>query len=157
MSEMVDTVDLVVVGGFHGRGRRSGKYGALLMAAYNPARDVFQTVCKLGSGFKDEDLEKLRPILSKHIIPHRHARVDSLIEPDVFFEPKEVLEVIGAEVTVSPTHTCGWDTVRRNFGLAIRLPRFTGRMRFDKSAEDATTTDEIVQMYKSQLKRVSAE
>jgi len=157
MSEMVDTVDLVVVGGFHGRGRRSGKYGALLMAAYNPARDVFQTVCKLGSGFKDEDLEKLRPILSKHIIPHRHARVDSLIEPDVFFEPKEVLEVIGAEVTVSPTHTCGWDTVRRNFGLAIRFPRFTGRMRFDKSAEDATTTDEIVQMYKSQLKRVSAE
>ncbi|MEM4826993.1 MAG: ATP-dependent DNA ligase, partial [Desulfurococcaceae archaeon] len=66
-SEMADTVDLVVVGAFYGRGRRGGKFGALLMAAYNPEEDVFETVCKVGSGFKDEDLDRLPEILKPYI------------------------------------------------------------------------------------------
>ncbi len=156
-SEMIDTVDLVIVGAFHGRGKRSGKYGALLMAAYNKEKDVFQTVCKVGSGFTDEDLEMFVNLLRPHIIPHRHARVDSIMEADVWVEPKIVLEIIGAEITISPTHTCGWDMARKNFGLAIRFPRYTGRLRDDKAPEDATTTDEIVEMYKRQLKKITEE
>jgi DNA ligase-1 len=35
-TELSDTVDLVVVGAFAGRGRRHGVYGALLLAAYDP-------------------------------------------------------------------------------------------------------------------------
>ncbi|MFQ6074246.1 MAG: ATP-dependent DNA ligase, partial [Candidatus Bathyarchaeia archaeon] len=58
-SEMTDTVDLVVVGAFHGRGKRGGTYGALLLAAYDPDEDVFKTVTKCGTGFTDEDLAKL--------------------------------------------------------------------------------------------------
>ena len=58
-SEMTDTVDLVVVGAFHGRGKRAGTYGALLLAAYNPDNDTFETVTKCGTGFTDEDLAKL--------------------------------------------------------------------------------------------------
>ncbi|MDJ0270902.1 MAG: ATP-dependent DNA ligase [Aigarchaeota archaeon] len=156
-SEMIDTVDLVIVGAFHGRGKRSGKYGALLMAAYNKEKDVFQTVCKVGSGFTDEDLEMFVNLLKPHIIPHRHARVDSIMEADVWVEPKIVLEIIGAEITISPTHTCGWDMARKNFGLALRFPRYTGRLRDDKAPEDATTTDEIVEMYKRQLKKIAEE
>jgi DNA ligase-1 len=45
-SEMTDTVDLVIVGAFHGRGKRAGTYGALLLAAYNPDNDTFETVTK---------------------------------------------------------------------------------------------------------------
>ena len=154
-SEMTDTVDLVVVGAFHGRGKRAGTYGALLLAVYNPEEDLFETVCKCGSGFTDADLEKIPKMMRPYIISHRHARVKSKLEADVWFEPKVVLEVIGAEITLSPVHTCAEGMIREESGLAIRFPRFTGRYRTDKSAEDATTVKEIIEMYRSQLKRIS--
>lgn len=153
-SEMIDTVDLVIVGAFHGRGRRSGKYGALLMAAYDPERDVFPSVCKVGSGFTDEDLEKLPGILERYKITHEHARVETGMEADVWFEPRVVLEIIGAEITLSPIHRAGWSIIKENTGLAIRFPRFTGRYRFDKAPEDATTVKELIEMYNSQLKKI---
>jgi len=155
-SEMMDTADLVVVGAFHGRGKRSGTYGALLMAAYNKQKDVFQSVCKVGSGFTDEDLQKLPELLEPYKIPHRHARVETGMEADIWFEPKLVLEIIGDEITISPIHRAGWGVIKEGFGLAIRFPRFTGRYRFDKAPEDATTTDEIIEMYHRQLKKIAA-
>ncbi len=152
---MTDTVDLVVVGAFHGRGKRGGTYGALLLAAYNSEEDTFQTITKCGTGFTDEDLAKLPKMMEKHKIPHRSPRVNSTLEADVWFEPKVVMEVIGAEITLSPIHTCAMNTIRNGSGLAIRFPRFTGNFRLDKAAEDATTTKEVVKMYRSQLKKVA--
>lgn len=155
-SEMTDTVDLVVVGAFHGRGKRAGTYGALLLAAYDPESDIFPTVTKCGTGFTDKDLAELPGKLGKYRISHKHPRVDSLIEADVWFTPGLVLETIGAEITLSPVHTCAWDRIRRESGLAIRFPRFTGNYRFDKAPEDATTVQEIVEMYQGRLRKVSA-
>ncbi|MEM3000407.1 MAG: ATP-dependent DNA ligase [Candidatus Bathyarchaeia archaeon] len=155
-SEMTDTVDLVVVGAFHGRGKRAGTYGALLLAAYNPETDTFETVTKCGTGFTDKDLAELPEMLRKHVIPRKHSRVQSTLEADVWFEPKLVLEILGAEITLSPIHTCAMDSIRKGSGLAIRFPRFTGKYRTDKAAEDATTSAEIVEMYRSQLKQISA-
>jgi DNA ligase-1 len=153
-SEMVDTVDLVVTGAFAGRGRRAGTYGALLMAGYDAATDTFKTVCKLGTGFDDETLEQLPTLLEEFAVPQIHPRVDSQIEADFWFIPAKVLEVVGSELTRSPSHTCGWGEIQEGAGLAIRFPRFTGRWRADKSAEDATTVKELIDMYKSQLKTV---
>jgi len=153
-SEMTDTVDLVIVGAFHGRGKRAGTYGALLLAAYDEGEDIFKTVTKCGTGFTDEDLEKLPKMMEKHRISHRHPRVQSTLEADVWFEPVVVIETIGAEITLSPIHTCAMDTIRKGIGLAIRFPRFTGNYRLDKSAEDATTVKEITEMYKNQLKKL---
>ncbi len=154
-SEMTDTVDFAVVGAFHGRGKRGGTYGALLLAAYDPDEDMFQTATRCGTGFTDDDLAKLPEMLNRHKIPHKSPRVNSTSEADVWFEPKIVIEVIGAEITLSPIHTCAMDIVRKGSGLAIRFPRFTGNFRPDKAAEDATTTKEIVEMYRSQLKKVT--
>jgi len=154
-SEMTDTVDLVVIGAFHGRGKRAGTYGALLLAAYNPDTDIFETVTKCGTGFTDEDLAKLPKMMQKHVIAHKHPRVQSMIEADVWFEPVVVLEILGAEITLSPIHTCAMDVIRKGSGLAIRFPRFTGNYRVDKAAEDATTVSEIVEMYQKQLKKIS--
>jgi DNA ligase-1 len=154
-SEMTDTVDLVVVGAFYGRGKRAGTYGALLLAAYNSDNDTFETVTKCGTGFTDEDLAKLPEMMRKHVIAHKHSRVNSIIEADVWFEPVVVIEVLGAEITLSPIHTCAMDSIRKGSGLAIRFPRFTGNYRIDKAAEDATTTEEIVEMYKRQLKKIA--
>jgi len=154
-SEMTDTVDLVVVGAFHGRGKRAGAYGALLLAAYDPENDTFETVTKCGTGFTDEDLAKLPKMLAKHVVKRKHPRVNSTLEADVWFEPVAVIEVLGAEITLSPIHTCGMDSVRKGSGLAVRFPRFTGNYRVDKSPEDATTSSEILEMYRRQLKRIS--
>jgi DNA ligase-1 len=155
-SEMTDTVDLVVVGAFHGRGKRAGTYGALLLAAYNHEADTFETVTKCGTGFTDEDLKKLPELLQRHMVPRRHSRVQSKLEADVWFEPKVVLEVLGAEITLSPIHVCALDSIRKGSGLAIRFPRFTGKYRTDKAAEDATTSAEVTEMYRNQLKQISA-
>ena len=147
-----DTIDLVIVGAFAGRGKRAGTYGALLMAAYDKDADLFRTVCKLGTGFDDVTLAALPERLAPHIVPHRSARVDSKLEADAWFEPSVVLEVLGAEITLSPVHTAGQDLVRSGAGLAIRFPRFTGNWREDKGAEDATTVQEITEMYERQQK-----
>ena len=149
-SELADTVDLVIVGAFNGRGKRAGTYGALLLAAYDKAKDEFCTVCKLGSGFSDEELFSLPEKLGDAKVDHKPARVNSLIEPDVWFEPKYVIEIKGAEITLSPTHTAAFGIIKQGSGLAIRFPRTTGRWRTDKAPEDATTTDELVEMYQSQ-------
>ncbi len=156
-AEVQDTFDLVPVGAFAGRGKRAGSYGALLMAVYNEKGDVFETLCKLGSGFTDEDLAKLPKILEKHLIKHKHSRVSSMMEPDTWFTPSMVLEVAADEITLSPLHTCGRDLVRSGSGLALRFPRFTGKWRDDKSPEDATTSQETLEMYKKQLKKIEAE
>lgn len=156
-AEVQDTFDLVPVGAFAGRGRRAGSYGALLMAVYNQESDVFDTICKLGSGFTDQDLANLPKMLESVLDKQRHPRVNSLMQPDVWFIPSVVMEVAADEITVSPLHTCGWDAVRPASGLALRFPRFTGNWRKDKAPEDATTSREVLEMYKKQLKKIEAE
>lgn len=155
-SEMTDTVDLVVVGAFYGRGKRGGKLSSLLMAAYNPETDTFRTVCKVATGFTDEELERMQDMLKNYIIPHKHPRVDSRTTPDVWIEPSIVAEILGAELTLSPMHTCCLGRVRSGVGISIRFPRFI-RWRTDKAPEDATTENELYEMYRRQLRRVEEE
>jgi DNA ligase-1 len=152
-SEMEDTADLVPVGAFAGHGKRKGKYGALLMAAYNKDMDRFETVCKLGTGFSDEMLEKMTAELAAQIIPERHARVESTMKADFWLVPSVVYEVLGAEITLSPIHTAGFGKIRTCSGLAIRFPRLR-QVRTDKGPEDATTVLELIGMYERQLKKV---
>jgi DNA ligase 1 len=148
-TELSDTLDLVVVGALAGRGRRAGIYGALLLAAYDPAADRFQTVCKCGTGFSDADLAALPARLAPLQRPDRPARVDARRKADVWFEPGLVVEVLGAELTLSPTHTAGWGQLKEDAGLALRFPRFTGRWRDDKAPEDATTVEEVLGLYRA--------
>jgi DNA ligase-1 len=154
-SEMADTVDLVVVGGFYGRGKRGGSYGALLLAAYDKDNGKFQTLCKCGSGFTDNDLKGFPSKLGSSKLRQRSSQVDSKISADVWFNPYLVLEITGDEITLSPVHTACENELRKNTGLAIRFPRFTGRYRLDKSPEDASTTKEILGMYNNQLKKIA--
>ncbi len=146
-TELSDTADLVVVGAFAGRGRRRGVYGALLLAAYDPAADVFAAVTKCGTGFSDAELAALPARLAPLARPQRPARVDARQQPDVWFEPGLVLEILSAELTLSPNYTAGWGQIKEQTGLAMRFPRFTGRWRDDKAARDATTTGELIDLY----------
>jgi DNA ligase-1 len=151
-SELADTLDLVIVGALYGRGRRVGKYGALLLAAYDHRSDTFRSICKVGTGFTDKSLVDFYSNLEKHIIKHRHPRVDTRMEMDVWFEPKIVIEVVASEITLSPSHTAGMNSIRQNYGLALRFPKFTGKIRDDKNAEDVTTVEELISIYKRQIR-----
>jgi len=137
----------------HGKGRRVGKYGALLLATYDAERDVFCTICKVGTGFTDNVLIDLTDKLNKHIIKHKHSRVESgNTKMDTWFEPKIVLEILSPEITLSPVYTTAINRIKSGYGLALRFPKFTGKIREDKSAEDATTVKDIFEIYRSQLK-----
>jgi DNA ligase 1 len=148
-TELADTVDLVVVGAYIGRGRRRGTYGAVLLAAYDPDAEVYKTVGRCGTGFSDTELSALPTRLAPLRRTQRPVRVDSRVPADVWFEPSLVLEVLVAELTLSPNHTAGWGQLKDQAGLSMRFPRFTGRWRDDKEAQDATTTQQLIDLYRT--------
>ncbi|MHA1648751.1 MAG: ATP-dependent DNA ligase [Candidatus Helarchaeota archaeon] len=155
-SKMVDSIDVVVVGAYWGRGKRARTYGALLCAILDEKEQKYKTICKVGSGFTDENLAGFIEKFEKNKMDIKPSKVISIIkpEPDIWFEPKFVMEVIGDELTLSPTHTAGFNSIRQNSGLAIRFPRFL-RWREDKSPADITTESEVIDMYNQQLKQIS--
>lgn len=151
-AQLGDTLDLVVVGAFDGHGRRKGTYGALLMAVYNKKTDTFETLCKLGTGFTDDVLFNLPRRFSELTREKIPPRVESSIVADHWIYPEVVMEIVGAEITLSPIHTCGFEKIEKGSGLALRFPRFSGRWREDKKPEDATSTQEVLEMYSEQIK-----
>jgi DNA ligase-1 len=147
-----DSVDLVIVGAMYGRGRRTGVYGAVLASAYDPVNDTYPTVCKIGTGFTDEVFLEFKERLDALQLDRRDPKVLSDIEADVWFQPAVVIEVLGDEITISPTHPAGRGQVEGG-GLAIRFPRFTGRWRDDKEANQATTVADLIEAFESQRGR----
>ncbi|HEX5358752.1 MAG TPA: ATP-dependent DNA ligase [Candidatus Nitrosotalea sp.] len=156
-NELGDSLDLVVVGAFYGRGRRTGRYGALLLSAYDDKTDEFPSICKVGTGFTDESLDQFYQILSDKITVKKDPRIQSGLEADVWFEPEIVIEIVASEITLSPIHKVAMDKIRKGSGLALRFPKFTGKIRFEKTSENATSIDEIVTLYNSQKRVVQDE
>jgi DNA ligase-1 len=152
---LADSIDGVVIGGFHGRGRRAGGFGALLLAAYDPDKGTYESFCKVGSGFDDATLKALPERLAPYLATERPPGVETGLEPDQWITPGLVLEVRGAELSLSPNHRAGVGKVRPEAGFALRFPRFTGRFRDDKGPEQATTTEELLRLYKTQVRRES--
>lgn len=152
-TELADTFDLVVVGAMHGRGMRAGTFGSLLVAAFNPQTNKYESFTKVGSGFSDTELAQLPKLLKPYRLPAKHRLVETGVKADVWFEPALVMEVTGAQLTVSPVHTVAKDKVKKG-GLALRFPRFL-RWRDDKGPEQATTAQEIYELYRGPKGRKS--
>ena len=151
-NELGDSLDLIVIGAYFGRGRRTGLYGTLLLATYNPEKDSFPSICKVGTGFSDESLDQLYQILSNKVTLKKNPRIVSEMEADIWFEPELILEIVGSEITLSPIHKTGLNLVRKSSGFALRFPKFTGKIRHEKAVEDASTDDEVFALYKIQSK-----
>jgi DNA ligase-1 len=147
-----DSFDLTVIGALLGRGKRTGYYGALLLASYDPNSNTFQSICKVGSGFSDQDLELIYNELKTYIVKEKHSNIITNMKMDVWFKPKLVLEIIASEITLSPSHTAAFGLIRDNFGLALRFPKYSGKIRYDKNPEDSTNSDEVIKLYKRQVK-----
>ena len=151
-NELGDSLDLIVIGAYFGRGRRTGLYGTLLLGTYNPEKDNFPSICKVGTGFTDESLDQLYQILSNKVTVKKNPRITSEMEADVWFEPELVLEIAAQEITLSPIHKTGLDLIRKDYGFALRFPKFTGKIRYEKAVEDASTGEEVSALYMRQSK-----
>ncbi|KAI8336881.1 ATP-dependent DNA ligase [Choanephora cucurbitarum] len=152
LSTVGDSMDLVVIGAFHGRGKRTSVYGAFLLACYDPETEEYQTICKIGTGFSDENLQLFYNTLKDHVIeqPKRfYCLGENPVKPDIWFEPCQVWEVKCADLSVSPRYMAGVGRVDPSKGISLRFPRFI-RVRDDKDPEDSTSSEQICQFYYDQ-------
>lgn len=156
LSGVGDSLDLVVLGAYHGKGKRTSVYGAFLLACYNPNSDVYETVCNIGTGFSEQVLEDLHAQLSAITIdrpkPFYAHSAGGQHQPDVWFEPRFVWEVKTADLTLSPRYKAGAKEgvdPEGNKGISLRFPRFI-RVRDDKKPDAATSSRQVAEMYRKQ-------
>ncbi|KAM3559401.1 hypothetical protein MY1884_003472 [Beauveria asiatica] len=156
LSGVGDSLDLVVLGAYHGRGKRTSVYGAFLLACYNPSSDTYETVCNIGTGFSEQVLEELHASLSALVIdrpkPFYAHSPGNQHQPDVWFEPRHVWEVKTADLTLSPRYKAGCHEgvdPAGGKGISLRFPRFI-KTRDDKKPAEATSSRQVAEMYRKQ-------
>ena len=155
LSGIGDSLDLVVLGAYFGKGKRTSVYGAFLLACYNSGQECYETVCNIGTGFSEAILEHLHAALKDHVIDkpkpfYAHSPVPK-DQPDVWFEPRFVWEVKTADLTLSPRYKAGCDALgdASGKGISLRFPRFI-QERADKRPEQATGSRMVVELYQKQ-------
>jgi len=149
-----DSVDVVPIGGYKGRGKRTGVYGAFLLAVYDQQSGEFQTCCKIGTGLSDADLSQHFEFFKDHIISQKRIDYDvhDSLTPDDWFDAVQVWEIQAADLSISPIHSSG-NTLREDGkGIGLRFPRFM-RIRDDKNPEDATSSEQILGLFEDQFKQ----
>ncbi|EAN31294.1 DNA ligase I ATP-dependent (dnl1) family protein [Theileria parva strain Muguga] len=151
---LADSVDLVPIGAFFGKGKRISVFGSYLLAVYDPMQEVYQALCKTGTGFTDQALKDLHDSLQKDITKTKPSFYDvsEKMEPDVWFLPKKVWECKAADLSLSPVYTAANRLNANEKGIGLRFPRFL-RVREDKKPEEATTSDQIFDMYMNQFNK----
>ena len=155
LSGVGDSLDLVVLGAYYGKGKRTSVYGAFLLACYQGTSQTYETVCNIGTGFSDVVLEALHAELSGLVIDkpkpfYSHSTVPK-DQPDVWFEPRCVWEVKTADLTLSPRYKAasGLGIDGSGKGISLRFPRFI-KTRDDKKPDQATTSRMVAEMYQKQ-------
>jgi len=79
-----DSLDLVPIAAWFGKGKRKGAYGAYLLACYDYDDDQYQSVCKIGTGFSDEDLTTLAAAHKDAVIDVSQAYLKHGLATNVF-------------------------------------------------------------------------
>ncbi|KAH8970003.1 hypothetical protein BDL97_02G063400 [Sphagnum fallax] len=151
MTSTGDSLDLVPIGAFYGRGKRVGVYGAFLLACYDEDREEFQSICKIGTGFSEAVLEERSTTLRSHVIdqPKSYYRYGETIGVDVWFDEVEVWEVKAADLSISPVHRAAIGLVDSSKGISLRFPRLV-RLREDKTPVEATSAEQVAELYRAQ-------
>ena len=139
-TDVLDTVDVVVMGYFYGKGVRSEfGIGGFLVGIYDTESNSFKSISKIGSGLTDEEWVKIKEDCDK-ISVHEKPKdfdVNKDMYPDIWVKPQIVVTVRADEVSISPIHTAT---------IALRFPRLIS-FREDKSPFDTTNLEEIKVIY----------
>ena len=156
MDGVGDSIDVVVVGAWYGKGKRTGNYGTFLLACYNDENEEFETIGKVGTGFSDEDLDSHFKQLKEHVIesprPYYKFGEGGKNEPEVWFDTAVVWEIKVADWSLSPVHKAAVALSENNKGISFRFPRFL-RIRDDRTPTTATTSNEIYDLYQKQFEK----
>ena len=139
--KLKDTIDLVLIGAFYGKGRRTGVYGTYIGAVYNPENDNFIAFTRFFSGITDELSKFLTRDLEEYKVEKKPKNVICEDKPDVWLKPEVVMEITGDEITISDKFA--------TLGYSMRFPVFE-RMRPEKGPKDITTVNEIKELYETQ-------
>jgi DNA ligase-1 len=132
LKAVMETLDLIVIGGEWGEGKRSHLLSSYELACSDPYSGKLLPVGRVATGFTDEDLEELTQLFKPLIIYQEGKKVT--------FQPKYVFEVAYQEIQKSPKYESGY---------ALRFPRFI-RLRDDKDVEEADTIDRIERLFNTQ-------
>ncbi|MHA1488393.1 MAG: ATP-dependent DNA ligase [Promethearchaeota archaeon] len=139
--KLKDSVDVVLVGAFYGKGRRTGVYGTYIGAVYDPINDRFEAFTRIASGWTDEIMDSLMKEIKPYEVRTKPKEVICNDKPDVWIKPEIVIEIIGDEITISNKSP--------SLGYSLRFPVYQ-RMRPEKGPKDITVVKEIQELYESQ-------
>lgn len=129
---VMDTLDLVVIGGEWGSGKRKNKIGSYVLACFDNIKNVYLEIGRVGTGLSDELLDTLTEQFADLI--EAEDGVMLKIKPEVVFE------IAFEEIQKSPNYPAGY---------ALRFPRLV-RVREDKTIEEIDTIEKIDRMYRGQ-------
>ena len=139
--KLKDSVDVVLVGAFYGRGRRKGVYGTYIGAVYDKNNDTFEAFTRIASGWTDEIMGTLMKEVKQYEVTRKPNYVKCDDTPDIWIKPEIVIEIIGDEITISDKFS--------SLGYSMRFPVFQ-RFRIEKGPKDVTTVEEIKELYEIQ-------
>ncbi|ETO18604.1 hypothetical protein RFI_18662 [Reticulomyxa filosa] len=145
-----DTLDLVLMGASFGTGKRTNVYGSYLLGCFNPQHGNYQSLCKCAIGLSDEQLRELTNKMQLLLVDTKPSQYETDIDCQFWFQPKVIYEIKCADLTISPIHHCGMGLVHPSKGISVRFPRFV-RQREDKTVDQTTTSDQVVEMYQNQF------
>ncbi|CCW61508.1 unnamed protein product [Phytomonas sp. EM1] len=157
MDGVTDTLDLVPIAAYYGKGKRTGVYGGFLLACYDSESDEYQSICKIGTGFQESELEGLTQSLQSSVVMEKpgYYRANGA-DVDVWLRELQVWEVKAADLSISPAHFAAIGLIDPDRGVALRFPRFL-RVREDKKPTDCTSAQQVADMYRSQSLAIQKE
>lgn len=171
-------IELVILGGYYGSGRRSGRNGNVgsflvgLVTNDDIDHPTVTTFCKVGTGYNREELDQLRERLS----PHWHDWPSSSTSGSISLSQRRASRAVPRQfgswapskgctpdVWIAPQHSVilelrGFEILRSHdmsLGLTLRFPRVS-EIKWDKHFREASTVEHVQELFRTATESVHA-